>query len=58
MSGEKNRFYEVENANNVTDETTKTIGGFKPYWKRVTAVPVRSDVVALFEGGEHGEFRV
>jgi hypothetical protein len=45
MSGEKNRFYEVENANNVTDETKKTIGGFKPYWKKITGVPVKEDVV-------------
>jgi len=45
MSGEKNRFYEVENANNVTDETKKTIGGFKSYWKKVTGVPVKEDVL-------------
>jgi hypothetical protein len=45
MSGEKNRYYEVENANNVTDETKKTIGGFKTYWKLVTGVPVKEDVV-------------
>lgn len=45
MSGQKSRFYEVENANNVTDETQKTIGGFKPYWKKVTGVPVKEDVV-------------
>lgn len=45
LSGEKNRFYEVESANNVTDETSKTIGGFKPYWKRITAIPVKEDVV-------------
>ena len=45
FSGEKNRYYEVENANNITDETSKSIGGFKPYWKRVSAVPVKEDVV-------------
>ncbi len=45
MSGEKNRYYEVENANNVTDETNKTIGGFKNYWKKITAIPVKEDVV-------------
>jgi hypothetical protein len=45
MSGEKSRYYEVENANNVTDETKKTIGGFKTYWKRVTGVPIKEDVV-------------
>ena len=44
MSGEKKRYYEVESANNVTDETKKTIGGFAPYWKRVTGVPVKEDV--------------
>jgi len=45
MSGEQRRFYEVENANNVTDETQKTIGGFKSYWKKVIATPVKEDVV-------------
>ena len=45
QSGEKNRFYEIENADYVNDETSKTIGGFKPYWKRVVAVPVKEDVV-------------
>jgi hypothetical protein len=45
MSGEKTRYYEVESANNVTDTTNKTIGGFRPYWKRVTGVPVKEDVV-------------
>jgi len=45
MSGQKNRYYEVESANNVTDETKKTIGGFKPYWKRIVGVPVKEDVV-------------
>ena len=45
MSGEKSRYYEVESANNVTDETKKTIGGFKPYWKLVIGVPVKEDVV-------------
>jgi len=47
MSGEKNRYYEVENANNITDETKKTIGGFKPYWKKVTGIPVKEDVTNL-----------
>lgn len=45
MSGHRNRYYEIENAENVTDTTEKTIGGFKSYWKRVTAVPVKEDVV-------------
>ena len=45
ISGEKNRYYEVENANNVTDETSKTIGGFKNYWKKITGIPVKEDVV-------------
>lgn len=45
MSGEKNRYYEVESANTVNDETKKTIGGFRSYWKKITAVPVKEDVV-------------
>ena len=45
ISGQKNRYYEVQSANNVSDETAKTIGGFKTYWKRVVAVPVKEDVV-------------
>jgi hypothetical protein len=45
LSGEKNRYYEVENANNVTDTTSKTLGGYKSYWKKISAVPVKEDVV-------------
>jgi len=45
LSGEKARYYEVESANNVADTTAKTIGGFAPYWKKVTAVPIKEDVV-------------
>jgi len=45
LSGAKNRYYEVESANNVSDETKKTIGGFKSYWKRITGVPIKEDVV-------------
>ena len=47
ISGNKNRYYEVENANLVNDETNKTIGGFVPYFKRITAVPVKEDVVGI-----------
>jgi len=54
MSGEKNRYYEVESANNVTDETNKTIGGFKPYWKQVTGIPVKSDSIPFYDGEETG----
>ena len=56
MSGEKRRFYEVESANNVTDETKKTIGGFKTYWKMVTGVPVKEDVIP-FLNETKGEFK-
>ena len=54
LSGEKSRYYEVESANNVTDTTAKTIGGFKPYWRKVTAVPVKSDTFN-FDDGEKGK---
>lgn len=56
MSGEKKRYYEVESANNVAEETSKTIGGFKPYWKKVTGVPVKEDIVP-FLSETKGEFR-
>ncbi len=56
MSGEKNRYYEVESANNVTDETKKTIGGFKPYWKKIVGVPVKEDVVP-FLSETKGDFK-
>lgn len=49
MSGEKTRYYEVENANVITDETSKTIGGFQPYWRKIIATPVRTDVVLMFD---------
>lgn len=54
MSGQKPRYYEVESANNVTDTTAKTIGGFKPYWRKITGVPVKSDTFK-FSDGETGK---
>lgn len=45
MSGQKKRYYEVEFAQNVTDETSQTLAGFKSYWKRITAVPIKSDTL-------------
>jgi len=45
FSGEKNRYYEVENANTVTDTTNKSIGGFKTYWRKIIGTPVKGDVV-------------
>lgn len=47
MSGTKNRYYEVMSANNVTDTSKKTIGGFKSYYKTVIATPVKEDVIDL-----------
>jgi hypothetical protein len=49
MSGDKMRFYEVEDANNVIDVTDKTIGGFKPYWRKITAVSIKEDVIPQVE---------
>jgi len=45
MSGERPRYFEVENAQNVTDVTSQTIANFKPYWKKITAIPVKEDVL-------------
>ena len=47
LSGEKNRYYEVEYSNNVTDLTNQTVGGHKPYIKKVVAVPVKEDFANL-----------
>jgi len=56
MSGEKKRYYEVESANNVTDTTSKTIGGYATYWRKITGVPVKEDVVP-FLSETKGEFK-
>ena len=45
LSGEKKRYYEVENANMIPDTMSKTIGGFATYYRKITCVPVKSDVV-------------
>ena len=50
MSGERDRYYEVENAQNVVDATSQTIAGFKPYWKQITAVPVKEDITPYLKG--------
>lgn len=50
VSGDKARYFEVENAQNVSDVTSQTIAGMRPYWKKVTAVPIKSDIVAFLNG--------
>lgn len=44
LSGQRPRYYEVENAQNVVDSTSQTFAGMRPFWKRITAVPVKEDV--------------
>ncbi len=50
MSGDRDRYYEVENAQNVIDSTSQTIAGFKPYWKKIIAVPVKEDITPYLKG--------
>jgi hypothetical protein len=45
ISGEQERYYEVTNANNIVDSTDKTILGARPFWRVITALPVKGDVV-------------
>lgn len=47
LSGNKPRYYEIQNANNVIDTTSNTIGGFKPIFRKVIGIPVKTDVVNL-----------
>lgn len=44
QSGEKIRYYEVVNSQNVTDQTQNTIAGMKSYYKLITATPIKEDV--------------
>lgn len=45
QSGERERYYEITDANNVTDDSSHTIAGMKPFWKKIIAIPVKGDVV-------------
>ncbi|MFW5847420.1 MAG: hypothetical protein ACOCVF_00675 [bacterium] len=47
MSGEKNRYYEVESANNVNDTPEYSFGGFYIYWKKIVATPVKDDTIPI-----------
>lgn len=49
MSGEKSRFYEVESANMVEDVTSQTIGGMRPYYKKIVAIPIKSDITPYLD---------
>jgi hypothetical protein len=49
ISGEKNRYYEVDNAMNVTDSTENTRGGFRNYIKKVTGIPVKEDIIPFLK---------
>jgi len=53
ISGQASRYYEVENAHNVSDTTSQTIAGFKPYWKRIICIPVKEDVVPFLSSDEN-----
>lgn len=53
LSGQQTRYYEVENAHNVSDTTSQTIAGFKNYWKRVVSIPVKEDIVAFLKSDEN-----
>ena len=50
FSGEKPRYYEVSNAQNVTDITSNSIANFKPYWKKIICYPVKEDVTPYLKG--------
>jgi len=45
FSGEKERFYEIMEADNVNDITSRSVGGFRPYWRKIVAIPVKEDVL-------------
>lgn len=49
MSGNKNRYYEIEYAQNVDDTTNMTRGGYKAYWKKIIGTPVKEDVTEYFK---------
>ena len=50
LSGERSRYYEVVSSENVNDVTSRTIGGYKPYWKKIVCVPVKEDVTPYLKG--------
>jgi hypothetical protein len=52
MSGERPRYYEVENPEKVIDSTNRTIAGFKPYWREITAIPVKADTIPFLIGDQ------
>jgi len=49
FSGEKERFYEITEADNVSDITSRSMGGFRPYWKKISAIPVKEDVIPFIK---------
>lgn len=50
QSGTRSRYYDVVSSQNVYDSTSKTIAGFKPYWKQIKATPVKEDVTPFLNG--------
>lgn len=49
FSGEKDRFYEIDHADDVSDMSSRSRGGFKTYWKKITATPVHEDVIPMMK---------
>jgi len=49
-SGENERFYEIDEADNINDTTSKTIAGYKPFYRLITATQVKEDVLPFIRG--------
>jgi hypothetical protein len=49
--GDKTRYYEVTDISFIND-ISQTIGGYKPYYKKVVGIPVKEDVVLNIEEGK------
>lgn len=49
MSGDYARYYEVFDANDVVDTTVNSIAGFRPYYKKIKALPIKEDITHLLK---------
>ena len=49
MSGQKDRYYEVFDPQNVTDVTSQTIASMRPFFRIIKARPVKEDIIPFLD---------
>lgn len=50
VSGDRDRYFEVDSAQNVSDVSSQSLAGMRAYWKLIRATPVKEDITQFLAG--------